>query len=277
MHHLNKTAFYALFYALGLSLTVSASLVWAQTPVSPFTELTDADFATGQEVFQVQCARCHGMFGEGGEGPSLTRAKLSYATDDQQLMSIIRNGISGTGMPGSWQLSEPHLLRVAAYVSTLGILVEESMPGDPEAGKLVYQTKGNCASCHILAGQGRGVGPELTSVGQRRNAEYLRQSVINPDVDQPKVYSRRTGTLNAFLTVRIVSEYGTYEGLRINEDEFSVQMRDVAGRVYSFEKSKLSSYEKAFGHSLMPGYGAALNPEEVDDVVSYLMTLKGEA
>ena len=54
-------------------------------------------------------------------------------------------------------------------------------------------------------------------------------------------------------------------------------MRDVAGRVYSFEKSKLNSYEKAFGHSLMPGYGAALNPEEVDDVVSYLMTLKGEA
>lgn len=262
--------------ALSISFTLTSSLLRAQSIESPFVDLNEADFAQGQEVFQVQCARCHGMFGEGGEGPSLTRAKLSYAADDTQLMSIIRNGISGTGMPGSWQMSEPHLLRVAAYVSTLGILAEESMPGDPDAGKLVYQTKGNCASCHILAGNGKGVGPELTSVGQRRNAEYLRQSVINPDVDQPKVYSRRTGTLNAFLTVRVVSEYGTYEGMRINEDEFSVQMRDIAGKVYSFDKAKLTSYEKAFGHSLMPGYGAALNPQEVDDVVSYLMTLKGE-
>ena len=262
-------------YVCGLSLALP-SLLWAQTALSPFADLDEPDLTKGQEVFQVQCARCHGMFGEGGEGPSLTRAKLSYAENDQQLMSIIRNGISGTGMPGSWQLSEPHLLRVAAYVSALGVLAEESMPGDPQAGQLVYQTKGNCASCHILAGKGKGVGPELTSVGQRRNAEYLRQSVINPEVDQPKVYSRRTGTLNAFLTVRIVSELGTYEGLRINEDEFSVQMRDISGRVHSFDKAKLSSYEKAFGHSLMPGYGAALNPQEVDDVVSYLMTLKGE-
>jgi putative heme-binding domain-containing protein len=263
--------------AVGLSLTLPTSALWAQTAaVSPFVDLTSADFDEGQQVFQVQCARCHGMFGEGGEGPSLTRAKLSYAANDAQLMSIIRNGISGTGMPGSWQLSEPHLLRVAGYVSALGVLAEETMPGDPEAGLLVYQTKGNCASCHILAGKGKGVGPELTSVGQRRNAHYLRQSVINPDIDQPKVYSRRTGTLNAFLTVRVVSEYGTYEGLRINEDEFSVQVRDMAGQIYSFEKSKLSSYEKAFGHSLMPGYGAALSSQEVDDVVSYLMTLKGE-
>jgi putative heme-binding domain-containing protein len=262
--------------ALGLSFILPTSILWAQPADSPFVDLTSADFAEGREVFQVQCARCHGMFGEGGEGPNLTRAKLSYATDDDELMSVIRNGISGTGMPGSWQLSDPHLLRVAAYVSTLGVLAEETMPGDPEEGRVVYQNKGNCASCHIVAGKGKGVGPELTTVGLRRSVDYLRQSVINPDVDQPKVYSRRTGTLNAFLTVRVVSEYGTYEGLRINEDEFSVQMRDMAGQIYSFEKSTLSSYEKAFGHSLMPGYGAALNPQEVNDVVSYLMTLTGE-
>jgi putative heme-binding domain-containing protein len=264
------------FYAFGLSLALAMSSLSAQTPASPFADLNEADFITGQEVFQVQCARCHGMLGEGGEGPNLTRATLRYAANDTLLMSVIRNGISGTGMPGSWQMSEPHLLRVAAYVSKLGVLAQESLPGDPEAGEVVYQTKGNCASCHILAGKGKGVGPELTSVGQRRNADYLRQSVINPDLDQPKVYARRTGTLNAFLTVRAVSEYGTYEGLRINEDEFSVQLRDISGRVFSFDKAKLTSYEKAFGHSLMPGYGAALNPQEVDDVVSYLMTLKGD-
>jgi len=216
------------------------------------------------------------MLGGGGEGPSLTRAQLTHANNDAQLMSVIRNGIAGTGMPGSWQMSENHVLHTAAYVRTLGSLPEEEMPGNAAQGARVYESKGNCASCHIVNGLGKGVGPELTNVGLRRNLEYLRQSVINPDLDQPKVVSRRSGTLNAFLTVRIVSERGVYEGLRINEDEFSVQMRDLAGRIYSFEKAKLISYEKAFGHSLMPGYGAALTESEVDDVVSYLMTLKGE-
>lgn len=261
-----------LFAALPISL-----LAVAQDSDSAFSHLSEADILEGRSVFEVQCARCHGMLGEGGEGPSLTRAQLTHASNDEQLMAIIRNGIAGTGMPGSWQMSESHVLVTAAYVRTLGALPEEAMPGDAAQGALLYANKGNCASCHIVDGIGTGVGPELSAVGLRRNVEYLRQSVINPDLDQPKVVSRRLGTLNAFLTVRIVSERGVYEGLRINEDEFSVQMRDLAGRIYSFDKTKLISYEKAFGHSLMPGYGATLTESEVDDVVSYLMTLKGDA
>jgi mono/diheme cytochrome c family protein len=76
------------------------------------------------------------------------------------------------------------------------------------------------------------------------------------------------------MTVRVVSEYGTYEGMRINEDAFTVQMRDLAGEIYSFEKGDLLSYEKAMGHSLMPGYNSVLNETQINDVVSYLMSLK---
>jgi mono/diheme cytochrome c family protein len=76
--------------------------------------------------------------------------------------------------------------------------------------------------------------------------------------------------------VRVVSERGTYEGMRVNEDAFTVQMRDVSGRLYSFDKQDLISYEKAFGHSFMPGYSAALNEQQIDDLVSYLMSLKGD-
>jgi putative heme-binding domain-containing protein len=148
------------------------------------------------------------------------------------------------------------------------------MPGNPVAGSKVYQRVGNCASCHILNGEGNGIGPELSNVGQRRNAAYLRRSVTNPSADQPKLVDRFRGSLNAFMTVRVVSEYGTYEGMRINEDAFTVQMRDLAGEIYSFEKGDLLSYEKAMGHSLMPGYNSVLNETQINDVVSYLMSLK---
>lgn len=232
------------------------------------------DMENGEQLFMTLCARCHGILGEGGEGPSLKRAELAHAPDDDALVSVIVGGIPGTGMPGSRQLRGGDGVDVAAYVRSLGELPPEQMPGDPVAGELVYANNGNCSSCHILNGVGNGIGPELTGVGLRRNAEYLRRSVTNPDADQPKLVDRFRGSLNAFLTVRIVSELGTYEGMRVNEDAFTVQMRDLSGAFYSFEKADLISYEKALGHSLMPGYSSTLNDGQIDDVVSYLMSLR---
>lgn len=257
-------------------------MLWAVTAQgqtdspSSLAMISDADLTAGRDRYRVLCARCHGMLGEGGEGPSLKRPRLIYAPDDDSLKSVIGNGIPGTGMPANWALGPVELHQLAGYVKSLGLLEAEEMPGDAGRGRLVYEGKGNCAACHIVDGVGKGIGPELSEVGLRRNLDYLYRSVTNPSADQPKVTNRFRGTLNEFLTVRAVSEYGTYEGMRINEDEFSVQLRDLAGVTHSFEKAKLISYEKDFGHSLMPGYGAVLSAQETDDVVSYLMNLKGD-
>lgn len=264
-----------LLIALVMSSVLQAQDI--ETFESPILAMTESDLSQGQGLFQVHCARCHGMQGGGGEGPALSRPRLTHAPDDQALYAVISQGIPGTGMPATWAPRPRDLWKIAGYVRSLGRLADEAMPGDPVNGRAVYESNGNCASCHILNGQGKGVGPELSEVGLRRNADYLRQSITNPDADQPKVTTQSRGTINSFLTVRAVSEYGSFEGMRIYEDEFSVQMRDLNGRIYSFEKSALTSYERDFGHSLMPGYGVILEDAEVDDVVSYLMSLKGDA
>lgn len=255
----NYSRLFPLLLCFGLLLTSS---VFAQ------------DLENGETLYRTLCARCHGILGEGGEGPSLKRPTLIHAPDDATLVSVIVGGIPGTGMPGSRQLRGEDGPDVAAYVRSLGQLPPEEMPGDPVAGELVYNSNGNCNSCHIIDGIGTGIGPELSNVGQRRNLEYLRRSVTSPEADQPKIVDRFRGSLNAFLTVRIVSEYGTYEGMRVNEDAFTVQMRDLAGDYYSFVKQDLISYEKALGHSYMPGYDSVLTSQQIDDVVSYLMSLK---
>jgi len=243
-------------------------------PTQAQDAIQGANLDNGQQYFRTLCARCHGMLGEGGEGPSLKRAELTHASDDETLMRVIRSGIPGTGMPGSRQLRDEDSRDVAAYVRSLGQLPPEEMPGDPAAGEAVYWSQANCASCHILDGEGVGIGPELTGVGRRRNAAYLRESLTEPAADQPRLVDRFRGSLNGFLTVRIVSEYGTYEGMRINEDAFTVQMRDLSGEIYSFNKQELISYEKVPGHSLMPGYAPVLDEGDIDDLVSYLMSLR---
>ena len=252
----------------GLLLAGLAALLGAALPAAA------QDRDNGEQLFMTLCARCHGILGEGGEGPSLKRADLVHAPDNNALIEVIVSGIPGTGMPGSRQLRGGDAVDVAAFVRSLGQLPPEQMPGDPAAGEQVYNTVGNCANCHILNGAGNGIGPELSRVGLRRNAEYLRRAVTSPDADQPRQVDRFRGSLYGFLTVRVVTELGTYEGMRINEDAFSVQMRDLAGEIYSFRKADLISYEKAPGHSLVPGYNAVLDGRQIDDLVSYLMSLR---
>lgn len=236
---------------------------------SPLDGLSAGDLADGERLFKVHCARCHGMAGEGGEGSNLVRSRLKHAADDQALIDLLGDGIPGTGMPAMWTLDENQRARVAAYVRSLGQLEPEEMPGDPGRGADIYRQSGGCPACHIISGAGNGIGPELTTIGDQRGRDYLRASLTAPEESQPQ-----TGGFKDYLTVRLRTDNQSIEGVRVNEDAFSIQVRDVSGAIHSFRKDELQAFEKVFGHSLMPGYETVLNARDLDDVVSYLMSLK---
>src|SRR6516162_7197208 len=88
-----------------------------------------ADLLRGEKLFQVHCALCHGLKGEGGRGPVLTRPKLSRAPDDAALLSILDNGIPGTEMPGAGAMSDREMRQTAAYVRALGKVALKPVPG----------------------------------------------------------------------------------------------------------------------------------------------------
>lgn len=251
---------------LTLFLAVFAAPALAQ---SPLDGLTADDLAHGEQLFKVHCARCHGIAGAGGEGSNLLRSRLKHAADDQALIDLLGEGIPGTGMPALWTLDENQRTMVAGYVRSLGRLEAEEMPGDPDRGAQIYRTTGGCPACHIVAGAGTGIGPELTHVGDRRGLDYLRASLTAPSESQSQ-----TGGFMDYLTVRLRTNAGRVEGVRVNEDAFSIQVRDVSGAVHSFRKDELLEFDKVFGHSLMPEYSAVLAGGDLDDVVSYLMSLK---
>jgi len=255
-------------YLLMAALGFSTSICLAQ---SPLDALTPEDIADGQRLYRVHCARCHGIDGAGGEGSNLVRSRLRHAADDEALVELLRTGIPGTGMPGLWTLDEQQRTRVAGFVRTLGRLAAEEMPGDPERGREVYLSSGGCPACHIVDGQGTGIGPELTNVGDRRGLEYLTDSLTDPAATQSQ-----TGGYKDYLTVRLRTAEGRVEGLRVAEDAFSVQVRDLSGRLYSFRKAELIEYDKIFSHSLMPDYESVLSDDDTRDVVSYLMSLRSE-
>lgn len=222
------------------------------------------NLTTGKKIFESQCAVCHGETGTGGRGPSLNRANLAHAPDDEALSQLIMKGIEPE-MPAAWQLDAHEIRSVAAYVRSLGAIPAENLPGDASRGERVYQEKG-CASCHIVAGRGEGYGPELTNIGARRSGAHLRETLLHPAASLPE----------GFLYVSVIERDGsTVRGIRVNEDTFTIQLRDARGRFYSFRKSDLKNFTALPDQTPMPSF-ESLSGAELDDLVAYLASLKGK-
>jgi cytochrome c oxidase cbb3-type subunit III len=236
----------------------------------------NADIDTGRRLFQGMCAECHGAGGAGGEAPSLNRPRLGHAPDDRALASVIANGIPNTAMPRIRRFTESELKQLVAYVRSVGAVAQGGVPGDAKKGAAIYKNLA-CASCHIVTGAGGTLGPDLTDIGVMRGAAYLREAVVDPGAALPK------GTLSVlsrgyaeYLPVRIVTRQGNeIRGIRVDEDAFTIQVRDAAGRSYSLRKSDIEVLEKQSGKSLMPSFASRVAAPELTDLVAYLVSLRG--
>jgi putative heme-binding domain-containing protein len=223
------------------------------------------DLAAGARLFENHCALCHGNDGSGGRGPVLTQPRLKRAPDDAALLKVIEEGIPGTEMQGAWQMDQRELREVAAHVRSLGRVSARAVPGNPAKGEQVYLGKGGCANCHTIRREGRPMGPDLTSIGLRRNAQYLRDSVISPEAAVP----------DDFLQVRVIPASGpAITGVRLSEDSFTLQLRDDAGRLHSYWKRDLKDIAKERGKSPMPSYQNKLTEEELTDLIAFLVSLR---
>ena len=256
---------------LGVTAATGAMMLVGVTAQAAITEPkvslphSRADLARGQKLFQVHCALCHGLEGEGGRGPLLTRAKLSHAPDDATLLKVIEEGIRGTEMPGAGAMSDHEIRQTAAYVRSLGRIPLRAVPGNAAHGAEIYRTKGNCAQCHSIRGEGGISAPSLTGIGTRRSAAFLRESLVEPEAAVPEEYLRVTVVPNNGASV---------SGVRVNEDSFSIQVRDDRGGSHSFWRSDIREVNKLRGKSPMPSYKGQLSDEEITDVVAYLASLK---
>jgi cytochrome c oxidase cbb3-type subunit III len=247
-------------------LPMAAAAQPTTTAIPPLRTASTADVAAGKQVFDAQCGWCHGVNGTGGTGPSLQRATLRHSANDKSLVDIVRNGIPGTEMPSfAIALTDHKAWQAAAYVRSLGRVAARPLAGDARRGAALYESSG-CASCHVVAGRGSVLGPELTAIGALRGPTHLRDSLVNPAATHPPGY----------LVVRAVTKNGTeLRGIRLGEDVFWIHIRDASGKVHVLEKPELSRLDRELEATLMPAYGSRFSATELDDLIAYLASLRG--
>ncbi|ULQ50887.1 c-type cytochrome [Flavihumibacter fluvii] len=260
-----------LFYSLLLLSIAACTNNAGNSGVVVETGRLPDSIAEGKKMFEATCVRCHGMDGSGLTGPSLKRPKLKHVTDLASFTNVVTMGIAGTGMPGNWAYSNEDCRQLYAYINTIKKQEKEPLKGDPAAGRLVYQNSG-CANCHLMYGEGNSIGPELTEIGAIRNTAYLHQAIVDPDATFPESTDPDNGYgFSLYLSVKVATSDGqTITGLRINEDTYTIQLKDTANNYYSFNKDELVSIEKQYGHSVMPSYKTKLSAQEIDNLIAFL-------
>ncbi len=240
----------------------------------------------GKVLYDANCGRCHNDDGAGVTGIELFRL-IRRASSDEDIARLVQNGIPGTSMPPH-QFSTEQALSVVAFMrSMVGVKpgtvpaaaaaaapLGPLPPGDAGRGKALFAGKGGCLSCHRAEGEGGTSGPDLSRAGAGRGAGPFRvepdpaalaRAILDPDADIAAGYQMFQVTPKTGAAVR---------GTLLNHDTFSVQLRDSSQNLRGFLKSDLT--DSGFLPSPMPSYRGRLSMQELSDVVSFLLTLKGQ-
>ena len=220
----------------------------------------------GKRTFSSTCAACHGLDGKGAErGPDIARRRAVQQLSDASLLTIVRDGKPGTGMPPFRALGEGRIQAVVHYLRELqGHGSTVALPGNPKAGKLLFFGKGECAECHLARGQGGFMGSDLTGFASGRPAADIYSAITEPNKN---LDPRRQ------VVVVKTSDGTALTGIARNEDNFSLQLQTPDGSFHFFDKSQVQSIDRQ-PRSWMPAdYGSKLSRQEIDQLVSYLMSI----
>lgn len=221
--------------------------------------------AAGEQLFQQNCAFCHGRDAMGGEsGPDLTRSKLVLGdkTGDK-IASVVREGRPNTKMP-AFNFSNEQLAGIVAFLH-LQIKAAESRPGgrrgvsaadlqtgNVAAGKAYFYGPGGCSKCHSPTG-------DLAGVASRYQGLQFEERMLYPR------------GAKSTLTVTLPSGKKLV-GPLVYRDEFTVAMWTPDGyRSWSTDRVQFKVDSPAEAHvALFPRY----TDDDVHNLMAYLQTLK---
>lgn len=236
-------------------------------PAALAQHATGADIENGGRAYETSCAPCHGPDGNLIAGIDFGHGVFRRDLSDDEIVGIIQNGIPNTPMPPMANIDEPQAHEIVAYLRSLPATATAATEiGSPERGREIVMGRGQCLDCHQIGGRGSLLGPDLDRIGLDRRASEIEQSLLEPAAEvQPE---------DRFFSVR-PRRGDPVTGRLLNQDTFTVQMLDEDERLRSFSKADLRDF--GFVDTPMPAYGDRLDAQSVADVVSYLVTLRGEA
>lgn len=246
-------------------LCLSMTLLWLSPALAGPGE--------GQGLYDSYCQVCHGGLGEGQTmGKPLTDLQAKNLSDEQ-LLTVISNGRSGTGM-AAWggSLSEQEIHDIAGYIRVLqggsGLSSGTTMKTDANdpaviAGAQLFQQLG-CATCHSYKDQGGNIGPALDGVSTHMPQAALVHALADPSARITEGYEVKIVELPDGSVIR---------GRFRNESDLALQIQSADGsRWVTYFKARVKSITDS-DESLMPSRFNDLSEEQQNNLLAFLKSL----
>ncbi len=146
----------------------------------------------GEDLYKQNCIFCHqpDAIGKPGFAPSLTNKEFLSVASNKFLMSTIRDGRAGTGMPPFAHLGRKQVEAIVAYLRdhaklpdiSAAVDAQPDSHGDPRLGETWFRQI--CSTCHGFNGDGYSAGSTGTAIGKagfldKVSDGFIRFTVVN--------------------------------------------------------------------------------------------------
>jgi len=158
---------------------------------------------------------------------------------------------------GEWrQTPQAKLELIQQWKARLG--PDQLASADPQAGRVVFENQ--CASCHVLFGSGKKVGPDLTG-SQRGNLDYLLENILDPGATVSRDFR---ASLIHLKDGRLIS------GLVTGQTPQTLVVQ-TATEIQSINRSDIEEIKETNQSPMPDGLLQHLNEKQVRDLFAYLM------
>ncbi len=139
------------------------------------------------------------------------------------------------------------------------LTTDQVAAGDLSAGRGLFNK--TCATCHVLYGQGKTAGPDLTG-SNRRNLDYLLENIIDPSASVAADFR---------MTIVETKSGQVVTGLIVETTEKTLTIQTQQDRVV-VPRSEIEETKNSQS-SLMPeGLLQNLSDEQIRNLAAYLMS-----
>lgn len=157
--------------------------------------------AEGKRLYAQNCIFCHqpDAIGKPGIAPSLRNAEFLSVASDKFLLSTIRDGRAGTGMPPYSHMGKQKIEAIVAYLRSHAKLTHRSVvidaqpvtQGDARLGKLWFDQV--CLTCHGTNGDGYAAGGTGTAIGKAGFLSKVTDGFIRTTIKEGRTNTRMLG------------------------------------------------------------------------------------
>ena len=135
--------------------------------------------------------------------------------------------------------------------------------GDADRGKSLFAAQ-SCRACHTDADGQTPEGPHLVDIGKPYSPAELVESILKPGAKIAQGYEA-----DGFA----MADGRVFTGFVVGEGASTIQIRESSGDLHELKRADIEERRRHEPSGMPEGIAASLTPEQLADLVAYLLSL----